>query len=92
MALTKKELEAAISEQSGLKKTDTRTFLDTLESVVHKQLADGNEVVLPGIGKLAVIERAAKQGRNPQTGEAVQIPAKNAPKFTAAKALKDAVA
>ena len=70
----------------------TESVLDALGSVVREELAKGGEVTLPGIGKLTVKQRASRTGRNPQTGATVEIPAKRVPHFSAAKALKDAVA
>lgn len=86
----------AIAEQTSesgeaLNKKDVTRVLVALTGVVHSQLKAGEEVTLPGIGKLKAVHKEAKTGRNPKTGEPVQIVAKTAPKFTAAKALKDAV-
>jgi DNA-binding protein HU-beta len=69
----------------------TEGIIDALGKVVQEALAKGEEVTLPGIGKLSVKERPARTGRNPRTGEAVQIEAKKAPAFSASKALKDAL-
>lgn len=92
MAMSKKDLVAAVSEQSGYSKKDVEAFLDAQEAVIQGWLGDHAELTLPGIGKLSVGERAARIGRNPRTGESVNIPAKKTVKFTAAKALKDSVA
>ncbi len=87
------ELVAAISNSSGLPKTQVETVLKRLGTTVQAALSGGSahEVTLPGIGKLSLTHKAARTGRNPRTGEELQIAARNAPKFTAAKALKDAV-
>lgn len=69
----------------------TESIINALASVVHEELAAGREVTIPGIAKLSVATRAARTGRNPRTGEALAIAAKKTPKFTALKALKDAV-
>ncbi len=69
----------------------TESVLNALGKVVQESLAAGDEVTLPGIGKLSVTTRAARAGRNPRTGEALAIAAKKTPKFSALKALKDAV-
>ncbi len=88
---TKKELIDALSEQTGQAKNVTEAFIDALGPAVQSALAKGNEVVLPGLGKLTVKARAAKAGRNPKTGEAITIAARKVPAFSAAKVLKDAV-
>ncbi|MGL4996863.1 MAG: HU family DNA-binding protein [Deefgea sp.] len=66
--------------------------LETLSDVILATVSGGGEVVLPNVAKIALKSRDARVGRNPRTGEAVQIPAKRVLKFTPAKALKDAVA
>lgn len=74
-------------------KTTIDTVLTTLGDVARLQLTKpGAELTLPGIGKLKAVAKPARTGRNPKTGEEMEIPAKTAVKFTAAKALKDAVA
>ncbi len=88
---TKKELIEALAESTQLSKKDAEAFLDALAEAVCKSLTQGHEAVLPGIGKLTVKERPARTGRNPATGEPIQIAAKKAPAFSVAKALKDAV-
>lgn len=80
--------EIASTTQSS--KSEVKRVLDGLTTAVHKAVKNGDEVTLIGIGKVSVTAKPARQGRNPRTGEAVEIAAKNAPKFTAAKALKDA--
>jgi DNA-binding protein HU-beta len=78
-------------QQDGhaITKADIARVLVALTGVVQAQLKSGEEVTLPGIGKFKVKQRAAKQGRNPKTGEVIEIPAKRAPAFTPAKLLKD---
>ncbi|ABE50987.1 HU family DNA-binding protein [Methylobacillus flagellatus] len=88
--MKKSELVALI-KPANTSAAVTESILDALGSVVQEQLARGGEVTLPGIGKLSVTERAARAGRNPRTGEIIPIEAKKTPKFSAAKALKDAV-
>jgi DNA-binding protein HU-beta len=89
---TKKELIDALAERTQQPKTVTEAFVDALGESVQAALAKGDEVVLPGLGKLTVKAKAAKAGRNPKTGEAITIPARKVPAFSAAKALKDVVA
>ena len=87
---TKHELIDALSERTGHPKRDATAFVDALGELAQEALAAGQEVMLPGIGKLAVKEKAARTGRNPQTGAAIEIAARKVPVFTAAKILKDA--
>ena len=79
-----------ITTDTGLTKTDIKKVLDSQAAVVHEALGKGSEVVLHGIGKISVAQRKARTGRNPSTGEAIQIAAKKVPNFSAVKALKDA--
>lgn len=92
MALTKAELIANIAAMSGVSKSTVSEVLDTFAQEVKQQLADGSEITIPGIGKLAPVAKPARVGRNPATGAEVQIAAKTTVKFTALKALKDAIA
>ena len=87
---TKHELIDALSERTGQSRKDTTAFIDALGELAQEALTAGREVVLPGIGKLAVKEKAARAGRNPKTGQAIEIAARKVPLFTAAKILKDA--
>lgn len=88
------DLVNAIAENpanEGVSKQSIKWVLDRMGEVTQTTLAAGGDITLPGIGKLSVTERAARTGRNPATGESLEIAAKKAPKFTAAKALKDAI-
>ena len=89
--MNKKELVAAIAEKTGETKTKTEEILNAVVDVISEELTSGGDVVLYGLGKFGVRERAARNGRNPQTGASISIPASKAPSFKAAKALKDAV-
>lgn len=80
-----------LSVRLGKNKTDTRAILDTLGETVAKNLGSGEEVTLPGVGKLKTKAKPAREGRNPKTGEPVQIAAKTVIKFTPASALNTAV-
>ena len=93
--MNKSELIAAIAAESTCSRANVDIVLDSLAKVVTDHLAGADphvdaEVTLPGLGKLKTTTRAARTGRNPQTGAEIQIPAKRAPTFTPAKALKDA--
>ncbi|MEJ2795906.1 HU family DNA-binding protein [Iodobacter sp. LRB] len=85
-------LRVAEYELPGISKKAVEATLEALGDVTGATLKGGGEVTLPGIGKLAVKHRDARIGRNPRTGEPVQIPAKKALKYTPLKAIKDAVA
>ena len=85
------ELIAKVAAVSGIKRNDVEHVLKTAADVITATLAEGEAVPLPGLGKLHVKAKAAREGRNPKTGEPVSIPARKAPAFSAAKALKDAI-
>lgn len=89
--MTKLELIARISADTNTSKTAVALVLESLSDVTAGQLATSREFSIPGIGKLNTASKAARTGRNPRTGEAVQIPASVAVKFKAAKSLKDAI-
>ena len=89
--MNKTELVAAMAEQAGLSKKDAEAALKAFTDVVAAELKKGEKVQLVGFGTFEVSERAAREGRNPQSGEPMQIAASKAPKFKAGKALKDTV-
>lgn len=89
--MNKTELIAAIAEQAEISKKDAEKALKAFVDVVTEQLKEGEKVQLVGFGTFEVSERAAREGRNPQTGETMTIAASKAPKFKAGKALKDLV-
>lgn len=89
--MNKTELVEAIAQDSGLSNADARKAVESFISTVETTLTKGDEIALTGFGKFSVAERGARTGRNPQTGEEVQIKASKAPKFTAGAALKAAV-
>ena len=89
--MNKTELVAAIAEKTELTKKDSEKALKAFIDVVTEELKKGEKVQLVGFGTFEVSERAAREGRNPLTGEKMQIKASKAPKFKAGKALKDAV-
>ena len=89
--MNKAELIAAVAENAELTKKDAEKALKAFVDVVTEQLKEGEKVQLVGFGTFEVSERAAREGRNPQTGETMKIAASKAPKFKAGKALKDMV-
>ena len=89
--MNKAELVAAMAEQAGLSKKDADAALKAFTDVVSDELKNGGKVQLVGFGTFEVSERAAREGRNPQSGEVMKIAASKAPKFKAGKALKDLV-
>ena len=89
--MNKTELVAAVAEQADLSKKDAEKVLKAFVDVVTEEMKKGEKVQLVGFGTFEVSERAAREGRNPQTGKTMKIEACKAPKFKAGKALKDAV-
>ena len=89
--MNKTELIAAIADQAELSKKDAEAALKAFVDVVASELQKGEKVQLVGFGTFEVSERAAREGRNPQTGETMTIQASKAPKFKAGKALKDMI-
>jgi len=89
--MNKAELVAAIAEKTDLSKKDSEKALKAFIDVVTEELTKGEKIQLVGFGTFEVAERSAREGRNPQTGATMNIPASKAPKFKAGKALKDAV-
>ena len=89
--MNRMELVAAIAEKSELSKKDAEKALKAFTDVVAEELKKGEQIQLVGFGTFKVSERAAREGRNPQTGETMQSKASKSPKFTAGKALKDAL-
>ena len=89
--MNKTEWVAAIAEKTELSKKDAEAALKAFVDVVSDELKKGEKVQLVGFGTFEVSERAAREGRNPQTGKTMKIEACKAPKFKAGKALKDAV-
>ena len=87
--MNKTELVAAMAEQTNLSKKDAEAALKAFFDVVSEELKKGEKVQLVGFGTFEVSERAAREGRNPQTGETMEIKASKTPKFKAGKALKD---
>jgi DNA-binding protein HU-beta len=88
-ALSKSQIAASLSEKTGLTKKQAVEVLEQIAQLAYKNAK--NTFTLPGLGKLVLVNRAARVGRNPATGEQIQIPAKRVVKFRVAKACKDAV-
>ena len=88
-ALTKSQIAASIAESADISKKQALQILEHLAELAYQQAK--NTFTLPGIGKLVLVNRKARTGRNPMTGETIQIPAKRVVKFRVAKAAKDAI-
>ena len=89
--MNKTELVAAVAEKAEISKKDSEKALKAFVDVVTEQLKADDKVQLVGFGTFEVSKRAAREGRNPQTGKTMKIAACTAPKFKAGKALKDAI-
>ncbi|MDX9754258.1 MAG: HU family DNA-binding protein [bacterium] len=87
--MTKAQLVAHLAEKLGLTKKQVTEFFDELADVAYKEAKKG--FTLPGFGKLVLVKRKARTGRNPATGEPIKIPAKTVVKFRVAKSCKDAI-
>ncbi|TZF91713.1 MULTISPECIES: HU family DNA-binding protein [Cognatilysobacter] len=89
--MNKADFVAAIADAAELSRTEAANAVDAMVSVITKTLKKGETVTLVGFGTFEVRSRAARQGRNPKTGETIKIAASKNPSFKAGKALKDAV-
>jgi len=89
--MNKADLVSKVSELSGLTKANTEKATEALFTAITNALVDEDEVRLVGFGTFSVAKRAAREGRNPQTGKTIKIAASKQPKFSAGKSLKDAV-
>ena len=89
--MNKNELIAAVADKTNLSKGDATSAVEAVFDVVTAALKEGDEVRVVGFGTFVVTQRKAGKGRNPQTGQEIDIPASKAPKFRAGKQLKDAV-
>lgn len=89
--MNKGELVDVLAKKADLSKKDAKLCVDTLTDEITKALTNKEEVRLTGFGKFTTSDRKARKGRNPQTGEEIQIPARTVPKFKAGKNLKEAV-
>jgi len=89
--VNKDELARGVAARSGLEVDQAKSAVDATLEEISKQMAAGNEVRLTGFGKFSAVQRPAREGRNPSTGETIQIAAKRVPKFSAGAELKKAV-
>jgi DNA-binding protein HU-beta len=88
-AMTKSQVMKALAEKMCMKKKDVVAFIEALVDLAYRESKNG--FTIPGLGKLVLVQRKARVGRNPATGEVIQIPAKKVVKFRVAKAAKDAI-
>ncbi|MHB1642345.1 MAG: HU family DNA-binding protein [Acidithiobacillus sp.] len=89
--MNKSEFVAALSRHGAMSKVDAGKVLEVFRHTLEMELPEAGKIILPGIGVFAVVEKAARKGRNPATGQEVDIPAKKAIKFKPAKELADKV-
>ena len=89
MAMTKAQLVAELAGAAEVSKKQATSLLEGLTKVAYREAKNG--FTLPGLGKLVLVDRKARMGRNPKTGEAIQIPAKRVVKFRVAKAAKESI-
>lgn len=87
--MNKTELIAVVAEKAELSKKDAERAINAFTEAISEELVKGGKIQLVGFGTFEVAERAAREGRNPKTGETMQIAASRTPKFKAGKALKD---
>jgi DNA-binding protein HU-beta len=89
--MTKADLVTRIAEESGISKKAAGMALNSMVKAIHEVLKKGDKIRVDDLGSFSVVKRQARQGVNPRTGKPIKIPATKAPKFAAAKALKDVV-
>lgn len=89
--MTQSEVVNHFAEKFGLKRAQAKEMFDELATLASSEVTNNGEFVLPGFGKLVRSERKAREGRNPATGETIQIPAKTTLKFRVGKSMKDTV-
>ena len=90
--LTKPDFVTLLSERAEVSKAKASEMYDVVFSTLVEVVSEGNEVAIPNLGRVVFAERASRTAKNPRTGEAVEVPAKKAPKFQFAKNIKEAVA
>lgn len=89
--MSQSEVYNHFAEKTGMKRAQVKELFEELANLAMNEVKSNGEFVLPGFGKLVLSERKAREGRNPQTGESIQIPAKTTLKFRVGKSLKDTV-
>jgi DNA-binding protein HU-beta len=89
--MTQSEVVNYFAEKTGMKRAQVKEFFEDIANLATREVKSNGEFVLPGFGKLVRSERKAREGRNPATGETIQIPAKTTLKFRVGKAMKDTV-
>jgi len=89
--MNKQELILKVAKDADLSKSVAEKAVNTLIETIKASLKKGNKVILLGFGTFSVSKRKARKGRNPQTGEAIKIPARKVPRFTAGRGLKDSI-
>ena len=89
--LSKPEFVTLLSERYELSKKDATEMYDDVFGILAEAVSEGNEVAIPNLGRVKIVERAARMANNPRTGGKVEVPAKKVPKFQFAKNVKDAV-
>jgi len=89
--MTKAQLVTELAEKLGTTKNDVNSFMDAITAIAYKETKKKGAFPLPGVGKLVLVKRKARMGRNPATGETIKIKAKTVVKFRVAKACKDAI-
>jgi DNA-binding protein HU-beta len=90
--VNKNELIDAVASAASMKKSEAESVIEAVFDTIARELKNGSEVRLTGFGTFVVSQRAATEGRNPRTGETIQIPARKVPRFRAGKGLKEAIA
>src|SRR5919202_6772509 len=89
--MSQSEVVNHFAEKTGLKRSQVKEFFEELANLASTEVKNNGEFVLPGFGKMVLSQRKAREGRNPQTGETIQIPAKTTLKFRLGKSMKDTV-
>jgi DNA-binding protein HU-beta len=89
--ITKAQLVTELAEKLGTTKNDVNNFMDSLTTIAYRETKKKGSFTLPGMGKLVLVKRKARMGRNPATGETIKIKAKTVVKFRVAKACKDTI-
>lgn len=89
--MTKAQIISSLADATGISKKDVNFLMESMTSMAYSEVEKNGEFTIPGIGKLVKVQRKAREGRNPATGETIKIPAKTVVKFRVAKAAKDAV-